>query len=82
MVMRGVKLNSIKEMKRNFSVDELMYSFCSGELEIWLRKIGEFSVANKVSGIPHNASSLQKLYKVFGLNPVHTEEEIRRLFRR
>ena len=54
--------------------------FCSGELEIWLRKIGESSVANKVSGIPHNASSLQKLYKVFGLNPVHTEEEIRRLF--
>ena len=33
MVMRGVKLNSIKEMKRNFSVDELMYSFCSGELD-------------------------------------------------
>ncbi len=28
-----------------------MYSFCSGVLEIWLRKIGESSVADKVSGM-------------------------------
>lgn len=80
--MRGVKINSIDELKQNFSTDELMYSFCSGELEIWLRKIGENAIADKVLYIPHNAYSLQSLYELFGLNPELTEEEIRRLFRR
>ena len=80
--MRGVKLNSIEELKQNFSTDELMYSFCSGELEIWLRKIDRDDIANKLSVVPNNAYSLLKLYKLFGLNPELTENEIRRLFRR
>ena len=80
--MRGVKINSIDELKQNFSTDELMYSFCSGELEIWLRKVGENAIVDKISSIIHNAYSLQKLYGLFGLNPELTEEEIRRLFRR
>ena len=80
MRMLGNQLHSLTDLKRNFSVEELMYSFCCGELEIWLRKIGENDIADKVSVIPHNADSLTELYKLFGLKSEMTDEEIRNLF--
>ena len=79
MIMRGRKLNSVRDLKANFSIDELVYSYYSGELEIWLNNIGESSKAKKVSRISSkNAQLLVELYKVFDLNPALSEEEIRR----
>ena len=79
MVMRGCSLRSIRDLKANFSIDELVYSYYSGELEIWLNNIGESSKAKKVSRISSkNAQLLVELYKVFDLNPALSEEEIRR----
>lgn len=79
MTMRGCTLHSIRDLKANFSIDELVYSYYSGELEIWLNKIGEHSKAKKLSRISaNNAQLLIELYKVFDLNPSMSEEEVRR----
>ncbi len=79
MVMRGCSLRSIRDLKANFSIDELVYSYYSGELEIWLNNIGEKSKAKKLSRISsNNAQLLVELYKVFDLNPALSEEEVRR----
>lgn len=81
MIMRGRKLNSVRDLKANFSIDELVYSYYSGELEIWLNNIGEKSKAKKLDRISsNNAQLLVELYKVFDLNPALTEEEVRRKY--
>jgi hypothetical protein len=81
MVMRGCSLRSIRDLKANFSIDELVYSYYSGELEIWLNNIGEKSKAKKLSRISsNNAQLLVELYKVFELNPALSEEEVRRKY--
>ncbi len=81
MVMRGCSLRSIRDLKANFSIDELVYSYYSGELEIWLNNIGEKSKAKKLSRISsNNAQLLVELYKVFDLNPALSEEEVRRKY--
>lgn len=60
---------------------ELIYDYISGELEIWLRKIGETDKANKISEITKvNAYILLRLYEILDLNPELSEEEIRNLF--
>lgn len=33
MIMRGCTLRSIRDLKANFSIDELVYSYYSGELD-------------------------------------------------
>ena len=80
MVMNSNVIGSLNELKQNFSIDELVYCFCSGELEIWLRKIGENTLADKVSEIAHNGYVLENLYRLFGLDPDLTESEVRSLF--
>lgn len=77
MVMNSNVIGSLNELKQNFSIDELVYCFYSGELEIWLRKIGENTLADKVSEIPYNGFVLENLYRIFGLNPSLTESEVR-----
>ncbi len=78
--MLGNHLYSLTDLKQNFCIDELLYSFCCGELEIWLRKIGENDIADKVSDVPHNAQVLTELYRLLGLQSEMTDEEIRNLF--
>ena len=80
MVMNSNEISSLKELKQNFSIDELIYSFYSGELEIWLRKISENTLADKVSEITYNGYVLEKLYRLFSLDPALTEIEVRSLF--
>ena len=81
MIMRGCTLHSVRDLKANFSIDELVYSYYSGELEIWLNNIGEKSKAKKVSRITSkNAQLLVELYKVFDLNPALSEEDVRRKY--
>lgn len=77
MVMNSNVIGSLNELKQNFSIDELVYCFYSGELEIWLRKIGENTLADKVSEIPYNGFVLENFYRIFGLDPSLTESEVR-----
>ena len=79
MIMSGKEINSITELKQNFSINELIYSFDSGELEIWLRKIGESEKADALSEIRFNGYVLEKLYKLLVLDPNLTEKEVRAL---
>lgn len=78
MLMSGKKVHNIVELKRNFEIDDLIYSYYNGELSIWLRKIGETETADQLDGIPkRNALLLIRLYQILGIEPEMTEEEIR-----
>lgn len=81
MLMNGEYLENLNDLKRCFCIDELIYDYISGELEIWLRKIGETEKADKVSKISKvNAYILLQLYEILDLNPELSEEEIRSIF--
>lgn len=81
MLMNGEYLENLNDLKRCFCIDELIYDYISGELEIWLRKIGETEKADKVSKISKvNACILIQLYEILDLNPELSEEEIRSIF--
>ena len=79
MIMSGKEVNSIAELKQNFSISELIYSFDSGELEIWLRKIGESEKADTLLEIRFNGYVLETLYRLLELDPNLTEKEVRAL---
>lgn len=80
-MMNGEYLETLQDLKRCFCIDELIYDYISGELEIWLRKIGETEKAEKVSKISKvNAYILLQLYEILDLNPDLSEEEIRSRF--
>ena len=81
MFMNGEYLENLDDLKRCFCMDELIYTYISGELEIWLRKIGETDKADKISEITKiNAYILIRLYEILELNPYLSEEEIRSLY--
>lgn len=81
MLMNGEYLETLQDLKRCFSLEELIYDYGSGELEIWLRNIGETEKAEKISEIPKfNAYILLRLYEILDLNPELSEDEIRSLF--
>lgn len=81
MFMNGEHLETLQDLKRCFCMDELIYNYGSGELEIWLRKIGETAKAEKVSDISKvNAYILLRLYEILDLDPDLAEEEIRSHF--
>ena len=46
MFMNGEYVKTIEDLKRCLSLEELVYNYYSGELEIWLRKIGETEKAD------------------------------------
>ena len=78
MRMNGELLYSIADLKRCFSIDELLYSYESRELEIWLKRIGETAKARQVSQIAKtDAYVLLRLYEILGISPNLSEEEIR-----
>ena len=41
MVMNGEYMENLNDLKRCFSLEELLYSYYNGELEVFLDKIGE-----------------------------------------
>lgn len=77
MKMFGNELYSMQDLKQNFSIDELIYSYYSGELAVFLNSIGEYENAEKLDDIPHNGWLLIRLYELFDLNPELTEEAVR-----
>lgn len=82
MKMLGNEMHSIQDLKRNFSIDELIYSCYSGELAVFLNSIGESETAQKLDNISYNGFMLVRLYELFGLNPEWTEEEIRNQYQK
>ena len=80
MKMLGNELNNLLDLKHNFSIDELIYSYYSGELAIFLNSIAEYEKAEKLDDIPHNGYLLTGLYELFGLNPEVSEEDIRSMY--
>ena len=80
MKMLGNKLNNLFDLKHNFSIDELIYSYYSGELSAFLNSIGEYEKAEKLDDIPHNGYLLIGLYELFGLNPEVSEEDIGNIY--
>lgn len=80
-MMNGEYLKTLQDLKRCFCIDELIYGYIIGELEIWLRKIGETDKADRISKISKvNAYILLQLYEILDLNPDLSEEEIRSRF--
>lgn len=78
MLMNGEYLETLQDLKRCFSMEELLYSYESGGLEIWLERIGETERAEKIRHIQKtDAFTLIEIYRILGLNPHLSEEEIR-----
>lgn len=81
MPMIGEHTKTLGDMLHNFALDELIDSYYTGELEIFLRRIDCGSAADSVAAlIPHNAFIVVELYKILGLDPKMTEEQIRLSF--
>ena len=81
MPMIGEHTKTLGDMLHNFALDELIDSYYTGELEIFLRRIDCSSAADAVAALNmHNAFILVKLYEILGLNPEMTEEQIRLSF--
>ncbi len=81
MLMNGEHLETLKDLKKCFCIDKLIYGCISCELEIWLRKIGEPEKTDRISKISKvNSYILLRLYEILDLNPDLSNEEIRSLF--
>ena len=80
MRMNGKFVRTLDGLMRNLCLDELLSSYFTGELEIFLDKVGEHEKAAALKNIPDNAFLLVRLYEVFGLDPELTEDEIREKF--
>ena len=80
MMMNGKLMRSIKELKQNFSIDDLVACYYSGELFFFLQKIGEYDKLAKLQRITSNGSLKAQLYDLFDLKAEWTEEEIRNRF--
>lgn len=78
MMMRGKEVCSLRELAANFTIDDLINAYYSGEMEFFLRKCGEDNKANILGDIPQNAYLLVRLYEILDLDPKLTEDEIRR----
>lgn len=80
MMMNGRQLRSIDELMRNFSIDELVEGYYSGELEFFLIKLEEYEKAEQLKSVKNNAYILVRLYEILGISPELTETEIRRYY--
>ena len=80
MMMNGKLIHSIRELKQNFSIDDLVACYYSGELFFFLQKIGEYDKLTRLQRITGNGKLTAQLYDLLDLNPEWTEEEIRRRF--
>ena len=52
MYMNGEYLETLQDLKRCFCIDELVYSYYNGELELFLDKIGAHEKAERIRKIP------------------------------
>ncbi len=79
MYMNGEYLETLQDLKRCFCIDELVYSYYNGELELFLDKIGAHEKRQSASGKFLSATHcfLIRLYEIFECNLEDSEEKIR-----
>lgn len=83
MQMNGKLLYSMNDFWGCFILDDLVNGYYSGELEIFLRSMGETEKANAVDGITRNDGYLTvRLYQALKLNPDLTDTEIRTMYQK
>ena len=81
MFMNGEYLENLNDLKRCFSIEELLYSYNNGELEIFLDKTGEHQKAEQIRSIPvNNALLLIRLYDILEIPFEYSEEKIRQAY--
>lgn len=80
IMMNGQAVHTVDELIKNFSIDDLIYCYYTGELEIFLTELQEHEKASALKNIPNNALLLIRLYNIFDIEPELTEEEIRSRF--
>ncbi|MGN0605550.1 MAG: hypothetical protein ACI4JM_03410 [Oscillospiraceae bacterium] len=79
--MNGEILTSLNDLKRCFCIDELLYSYYNGELEIFLDKTGEHKKAEQIRNISvNNALLLVRLYDILEIPLEYSEEKIRQAY--
>lgn len=79
--MNGVAIKSLDELKRNFSIYELVDGYYSGGLEFFLEDIGDTEKCIQIRNIEkNNAYLLIKLYQILGIPVELSEDEIRKTF--
>lgn len=78
MQMNGKLLYSMNDFWSCFILDDLVSGYYSGELEIFLRSVGETEKADAVGDITRNDGYLTvRLYQALELKPDLTDTEIR-----
>lgn len=80
MMMNGKLLQSLNDLMRNFSIDDLVACYYSGELFFFLQKLGEYDKLLRLQRITSDGNLTAQLYRIFDLNPEWTEAEIRNRF--
>lgn len=80
MMMNGKLLKLLDEMKQNFSIDDLVACYYSGELFFFLQKLGEYEKLAALQRMTRNAYLLVQLYEILDFKPEWTETEIRSRF--
>lgn len=72
---------TFNDLMRKFEIDELISCYYTGELEIFLRRIEKHCEAEAIASLnTRNAFVPVELYKILGLDPYMTEDEIKRSF--
>ena len=61
MYMNGEYLETLQDLKRCFCIDELVYSYYNGELELFLDKIGAHEKAERIRKIPVSNALLLRM---------------------
>ena len=79
-MMNGRLIHSIKELKQNFSIDDLVACYYSGVLFFFLQKTGVYEKLAALRRIAPNGHLTAQLYDLFDLQPEWTESEIRSRF--
>ena len=80
IMMNSQAVHTVDELLKNFNIDDLIYCYYTGELEIFLTELQEHEKASALKNIPNNALLLIRLYNIFSIEPELTEEEIRSRF--
>lgn len=81
MPMIDENTKTYNDMMHKFEIDELISCYYTGELEIFLRRIGKHGEAEAIAALnTRNAFVLVELYKILGLDPYMTENEIKHSF--
>lgn len=76
LLVGGRECRSVEDVKRNFDFDSLNNNFANGNLQKWLKQIGESSLLNRIDALP-TADLLTKkicLYNIFSSESLPSDD--------